>query len=482
MNKYILSILFFIYNCNIIVLPFRSVNKEKDFYKNCFMKELYTEVSIGSPPQNLNINLNPDNNFIFYISPDICYEQSPSYYNYSNSKTFFLISAGPEEDGFYELGGGTYARELFSFYNSTDLKNNVTNIMLEFFYSSYLSFQKNNQVCGLLGLGLRKRMDNYNFDTFLSTLKRKKLIDSYSWSYIFFTKDQEYNPKKILNMPKISDEYIIQNYDGLIIIGNISSIDNNNSDILSSLAVEREKELKWNIIINKIYNKYENINCFDKKLFLDLSINYEYIISPKEYFDILIIPYFTPFLEKKKCNLNSVKNDINIYEIVICNKNLFSENDIKKFPSLYFYHHDFNYTFELNYNDLFEIRNNDIFFLILNNKNEKDIWRMGKIFLKKYHFSFNQDSKTINFHLSNIKNTSVKINNKPQTKFQININYIWIFICIICLIFGIYLGNRFIIKNRKLRAYELQDDYEYKENNNNNLFLNEKNIEMKIEG
>ena len=107
---------------------------------------------------------------------------------------------------------------------------------------------------------------------------------------------------------------------------------------------------------------------------------------------------------------------------------------------------------------------------------------MGKIFLKKYHFSFNQDSKTINFHLSNIKNTSVKINNKPQTKFQININYIWIFICIICLIFGIYSGNRFIIKNRKLRAYEWQDDYEYKENNTNTLFLNEKNIEMKIEG
>ena len=484
MNKFILQILFVIYNCNIIVLPFRSTNNAKDIYKNFFVKELYTEVSIGSPPQNLNININPDN-FIFYISPDICYDYSPSYYNYSNSKSFFLISAGPEEDGFYSLGGGTYARDLFSFFNSTDLKNNISNIMLEFFYSSYLSFQKYNQICGVLGLGLKKRNGNNGFDTFLSVLKKKRLINSYSWTYLFFNKDND--AKKILNIPDISNKYIIHNFDGMIIIGNYSRINtniNNNDNILTSLAIERDNELKWDIIINKIYNKYEDINCNDKKVYLDLSINYDYIISPKIFFDKLIIPYFTPYIKNKKCNLKEIKNDIYIYDIIICDKNIFKEKDIINFPTIYFYHMNFNYTFELTYKDLFEMRNNDIFFLIIKNKNNfnQDIWRMGKIFLEKYFFSFNQDAKTINFHLDNIiNNEDIKIKNKHKNKF--NINYIWILICFICLIIGIYLGNRFIIKNRKLRANELQDEYEYKENNDKkNIFLNEKNIEMGIKG
>ena len=453
------------------------------------MKELYTEVSIGSPPQNLNININPDN-FIFYISPDICYDFSPSYYNYSNSKSFFLISAGPEEDGFYELGGGTYARDSFSFFNSTDLKNNMTNIFLEFFYASYLSFQKYHQICGVLGLGLKKRIDNYDFDTFLTALKKKNIINSYSWTYLFFNKDKESNAKKILNLPEINNEYIIKNFDGFIIIGNYSEIkedNNNNDDILKSLAVERDNELKWDIIINKIYNKYENIDCIDKKIYLDLSINYEYIISPKDYFDRIIIPYFDNFIKNKKCKLKEIKNNIYINEIITCDKKLFFQKDIQNFPTIFFYHQDFNYTFELTYKDLFEIRNEEIFFLIIKNKNNfnQDIWRMGKIFLEKYQFSFNQDSKTINFHQKIYKNNE-KSNINEKNKFKFNINYIWIIICIICLIIGIYLGNRFIIKNRKLRANELQDDYDYKESkendNKNKALLDEKNIEMGIKG
>ena len=497
MNNFILLILFVTYNCNIIVLPFRSTNNSKDIYNNCFIKELYTEVSIGSPPQNLNLNINPDN-FIFYISPDICYDFSPSYYNYSNSKSFFLISAGPEEDGFYELGGGTYARESFSFFNSIDLKNNITNVFLEFFYASYLSYQKYNQICGVLGLGLKKRIENYGFDNFLSELKKKKIINSYSWTYLFFNKDNEYNANKILNLPEINNEYIIKNFDGFIIIGNYSEINNreknnnnnnNDDDILKSLAVERDNDLKWDLVINKIYNKYENINFNDKKFYIDLSINYDYIISPKEYFDKIVIPYFIPFLENKKCKLKELKNNIYIQEIIVCNKKSFLEQDIKNFPTIFFYHQDFDFTFELTYNDLFETRNDEVFFLIIKNRNNfnQNLWKMGKIFLKKYQFSFNQDSKTINFHQNILKNKEkININKDDKNKLQFNTNYIWIFICTICLIVGIYLGNRFIIKNRKLRANELQDDYEYKENkdndNKNNVFLNEKNIEMGIKG
>ena len=43
-------------------------------------------------------------------------------------------------------------------------------------------------------------------------------------------------------------------------------------------------------------------------------------------------------------------------------------------------------------------------------------------------------------------------------------NYLWIIIiCLICLIAGIFIGNKIIIRNRKKRLNELQEEeYDYK--------------------
>ena len=145
---------------------------------------------------------------------------------------------------------------------------------------------------------------------------------------------------------------------------------------------------------------------------------------------------------------------------------------MKKFPTLYFYHREFNYTFELNYEDLFEEINNDIYFLVVKNIGNfnKDIWKLGKTFLNKYKFSFNQDSKMISFYPYrnnyNYKIDEDERNNKKNKKF--NINYIWIAVCIACLFFGIYIGTKIVIKNRKKRANELEDEYDYKDEKEDN--------------
>ena len=48
---------------------------------------------------------------------------------------------------------------------------------------------------------------------------------------------------------------------------------------------------------------------------------------------------------------------------------------------------------------------------------------MGKIFLNKYHFSFNQDSKTINLHLKHINNDGkINTNNIDKNKYESKIN------------------------------------------------------------
>ena len=489
-NSIILSMLIYHYNANIIVLPFRQSKQNYDIndynLSNIFFpKELYTEILIGDPPQCLNININTEE-YISYIEPGLCYDNSPSFYNHSLSKDFNLIS---ERNDIYEdFYDGVIASDFFSFYNSTDLRTNVTKKGFEFFYSYYryssYAYAKYKSICGVAGLGLKQKFVDSNVETFLYSLKKKGLLMDNFWTYEYFNKKEN----KILNFPNIINKYIIDNFDGLIILGNFSNeyepdnYDKNN--YISTLSVEREKALKWDLIFNKIYCTYKEEISIIKDIHAEISINSDYIVSTKEYFEKLIFPFFSNFLEKQICKVNEIKKKFYIYEVISCNKDLFTSKNTKQFPTIYFHHRIFNYTFEITYKELFKEINNNIYFLILKNIGtfNEDIWKLGKIFLNKYHFSFNQDSKTIIFY--NMKSNDNSTNSKEKEKF--NLNLIWIIFCIICLIIGIYLGTKIIKQNRKIRANELQDEYDYKSENVNidkrSNFINGKNIEMGIKG
>ena len=185
--------------------------------------------------------------------------------------------------------------------------------------------------------------------------------------------------------------------------------------------------------------------------------------------------YITVFINHSIVNIEikiiKGKNKVYLYEIISCNKKKFTIKDIKELPTIYFYHYNFNYTFEMTYKELFKEINNNIFFLILNNIGtvNKDIWKLGKIFLYKYHFSFNQDSKKIVFYNiksnSNLKRNKEKENLKNKNKF--NINFIFFLFYIICLFFVIYILNKIIKKSRKMRVNELHDELDYQLENIN---------------
>ena len=492
----ILSLLFFQYNSNIIVLPFRKNNPSTSL-EEFYTKELFTEVSVGDPPQTLNININADS-FIFYIQPGLCYHSSPSFYNYSKSKTFHMETSALI-DCFDEYADGAYARDIFTFYNSTNLQTNITQKGFEFYFSSYISYKVFKNVCGIIGLGLKDKKTNYiyNLDSFLKSLKTKGLINDYSWTYLFFEKEDS----KIFNLFNITNQYIMDNYNGLLILGNYTNENNpnnnykdtNENSYLQILAAETNKTLKWSLVFGKIYCKYKEEISIKKDIYADLSIDYDYIISTKEYFEKLIYPFFNSYLKKQICKINEVKKNGFMYQVISCDKTLFTIKDIKQFSTIYFFHRELNFTFELRNEELFHEINNTIFFCILKNvgKYNEDTWKLGKIFLRKYHFGFNQDSKTIRFYNKmEIYNQFKKGNNNGNLKNNINLkfnkNIIWIIVCVFCLIMGIYIGNKIIIRNKKMRANELQDEYEYKvenvNNNKKNNFLGEKNIEMGIKG
>ena len=421
-NSFILCLTFLQYNSNIIVLPFRN-NKKNGNYNNLSnlldSKELYTEVLIGEPPQCLNINIDTEK-YVYYIQPNSCYDNSPSLYNYTLSKTFKIVSIGYEDDIWENIDDAAYVSDFFSFYNSTDLQTNISINDFEFYYSSYITDKKYKIVCGNAGFGLKQRYDDYDIDTFLNSLITQGLIDDYFWTYEYFDKEDN----KILNFPKINNKYIIDNFDGLLILGNYikyNPYDYDKNSYMTTLAVVRDNYLKWGLLFDKIYCKYKDVISINKEIHADLSNNFDYIISTKEYFETLIFPFFSSYLEKQICKINEIQKNLYIYEVIYCDKTLFTIQDIKNFPTIYFYHHNFNYTFELTYNELFKEINNNIYFLIFKNigKINENIWKLGKIFLNKYHFSFNQDSKMIIFYNKMKPNNE---NKNEEEKKENNIN------------------------------------------------------------
>ena len=92
---------------------------------------------------------------------------------------------------------------------------------------------------------------------------------------------------------------------------------------------------------------------------------------------------------------------------------------------------------------------------------------LGKPFSLKYQFVFDQDSKKIGLYKNVHK--KIYINNKDKKYHQDKITKIFIIIAFsLCLIFlGFYLGKKIYQIKRKLRANEMDDNYEYINENNN---------------
>ena len=143
---------------------------------------------------------------------------------------------------------------------------------------------------------------------------------------------------------------------------------------------------------------------------------------------------------------------------------------------------DYNYTFELTDKDLFQIRGDKKYFLIIFDSTSNFPWKFGKLFMQKYLFNFDTDSSMIGFYrkINNENNESNENNGKNEISENIsNSNFlVWIFMGILIIIFGIgcfCLGKFLYNKNRKKRANELEDDYEYKQKNNEESLTNNKN-------
>ena len=467
---------------NYIILPFKSNNikisfnddafdKVKDFLSEMNKNQLFTLIPFGNPQKYLEFYFTMEKT-IYSVLSNFCPEGTFSSYSPLYSKTFNYLSK--DSFSFDTITDGFRAEDNCSFFNDFNLSDSKIIESFEFILGNNSSPGYKNmepeKFCGSLGL-VKNPNEYYLFaKNFISYLKDERIINSYSWGIFFFDKEKSYNI-----------DYDIQNkYDGFYIAG-ISEDDYINifktTNITSTYSSKTNNFISFNKIFFYDSPKNRTQYLVSNNTSIELVLDNNYIITGIEYYEKIKQIFFDKYLEKKVCFENTtVKiNEIRYY-MIICDSSFNSY--LKKFPTLYFYSSDFSFTFNLDYNDAFFELDNKIYFLFIGKGVSDSVWTLGKNFMKKYPFIFNQDQKIIQFvHLDKYGAQNDKANDIRNSNFWNKIRiYFIIFLIIIAIVIGIFIGKIIWKKNRKTRCNELEDNFDYKTDNE----PDEKIIENKI--
>ena len=472
---HLLSLLIINYTYNYIILPFNSthielnlneklnkINSAEYLLSEINKNQLYSTMSIGKPPKNLEFYLTMDS-FIYGILSGYCPNGSFSFYNPYLSKNFksetdYIISVGPLKNAAIATDNCTLYNDL----NLTSIKN-IDNF--EFLIGNYSYFESINinKYCGIIGL-YKSNVKTYEYaKNFIKYLKEEKIIDSYSWGLFFFDKVNSYN----------IDYNIQSNYDGFYIVG-INEEDYFNifktTNIISVNSIE-------NNIFFKVYfyespkNKTE-IVCSDN-IIAHFIVDYNYILAGKEYYNNILNYFFQKYIDERICfKKSSFKTYEGKTEMIVCDISF--KKYVYLFPTIYFYSRELSFTFNLDYNDLFLESNDKIYFLIAYKDMIHSTWQLGKNFMRKYPFIFDQDKKTVSFVFLDKfkkKEENLKSNNSNNYHYKKIKDYFFYSLLFIGILIGLFMGRRIWNKHRKLKANELEEKFEYIGQNSNSKII-----------
>ena len=450
-NKIIISLCIFskISSHEIVSIPFTSYFNHKTKTNISTMDDLSksnlcTKILIGDPSHEIYAFLSVHHSY-FSISTSKNIKNIndfQSHYNIVKSNTFKNISTGKRF--LLDTNYDSIATEKFK------LKEEQKSYYLN------IGFQIINQK-------MLKEREKYNF---ITQLKKREIIDKYDWS-IFFKKGPN-NNGNFLDNP----DYLI-NAKGEILIGDLPDNYNPNNYNIEQLkktySIYNSNIYKWGLEFKEIFYYKDNIKKQNSTQIVNISvkdvhinINNYIILSPMIYFHKIKSDFFDFYIKVGICKINQGIE----YKNIICEKSdKFGIEQLKKFPTLYMEHHEFNYTFEFTYEDLFLEKDHNFWFLIALSSFYSDLeeWNMGIVFLRKYNLIFNQDTKTISFY-----NPNIKIKNISETLWKNSIAVITMLVIVILLIFFavgfiyIYICKKYLKSNKdKKRLNHIYDNNEY---------------------
>ena len=240
--------------------------------------------------------------------------------------------------------------------------------------------------CGYMGIlpqGMTTGLNDAKIN-FIQQLKDKKIIDNYNW-YIRYNNDKT----------------------GELIIGGAPH------EIRPENYREEDLYMTHAKLINDLFYwemDFSSVEIFDEKINKNydlgkdkgvISFNQNFIHSSKDYFYTVASLFFQPYIDKKICKLENILKNSIMNSVIYCHQN-FTENDLKKFPVLLLKSNDLNYIFFFDYNDLF-LKTKNVYIFKIIYSGSFGYWKLGKIFLEKYPFVFNYDSKMFGFYKKFIK-------------------------------------------------------------------------------
>ena len=447
--------------------------KDTDFFTNLFQNELFINFNIGSNEENIKAILKMDK-YGFLI-----YENA---YNYNNSKTYEKLIPDYEDNlktSWVKDCDQIASKDIFYIPNQDNnnqmIKTNKTRFLrLKQKENKTVYFNEMYYKNAIIGLKYNSN-SYFNAPEFVKELKNSKAIDNY-YFYLVFDK-----PTK--------NGFALNNNKGKLIIG--KDLDEN--DTIHTECISYPGELIWGLEFNNIYTKNNNE---DKKKFEDIKLKAEiigtfpYIKAPYIFYEYLRKNFFENLLQKNICKrINFSKHDIYLdknYYSYVCNgeSNIFMESLNNNFPEIIFEHKIFNQYFNLTKNDLFAFNNfdnndNNLYFLMVTNEDSTE-WTLGIPFLKNYIFSYNYESKMVGYYADYGKE---KNNEDKNNNFFKSLAFkIIIIVVLVILVFALgVIFQKYYKKSRKKKANELDDDFDYepqKDNNNNennNIEDNNKN-------
>ncbi len=352
LQKLIISIIKFDFITN------KTKNPNLDFIDRIIKNEIYIEIKVGTPKITIPTYLSLDQ-YSYYITG----KNLSGIYNEISSSSYKLKT--DRESSYY--------KDMFEkgFLSSENIYiNDIKKKELEIQDFNFVLPSKEGIKLypSLIGLGI----ENYYMKTsgFLYQLKQKGIIDSYGWTIKYNNNDK-----------------------GQIIFGGYPhEYDNNYNQIyFKNAKVEnRGITINWDLCFD--YIKFNDLYFNESNgyiLYAELIISNNTIIAPGFYMKMFQENIFkSEFCESKIYN--------NKYNYFVCNKDF----NIKNFGSLFFYHKDFEYTFEISYKDLFIEDNNKIYSLLFFSQVILDRWSLGKPFFKKYQIIFEPDRKLIGFYVN----------------------------------------------------------------------------------
>ena len=361
---------------------------------NFLTNNIYTELDIGKPSQKLATMIK-SKDYCSYIGANLCHIENSKY---EPEKSEYFENITPYNLTFNNFKEVCLANEKMKF--STNYKNSFSSLeevnLKQFYHAPKNEYSSENpETCGVFGF-------KYKFDENIEgENKCTNLISG------IYNKTNE-KMKSLVFSIKYSEKN--ENIDGKLVIGEYPhEYDSKNYDEndykLVNLNIDNNND--FHTIFYEIYFYVNNKKENDKKRIIDKpeQLHTKFILEqnmfmvPTEFFNFYREAFFNEYFRKGACNIVAI--DLSRYNTIICDKTKIDSLDdfYDNFPTAYFFHFEFNTTFEFEAKELLIEEDDKIYFMMYtDSSNNENMWGLGKIFMEKYLLTFDYGNKTIGYY------------------------------------------------------------------------------------